>query len=71
MTSTAPLISDYDDAADRADEGEDDARLGEESLEEHEDGDGDGGESALLKPGMFIWGLTLCAGISGLLFGYE
>lgn len=69
MTSTAPLIRDYDDAADRAGEGEDDAQFGEESLEEHEDGDG--GESALLKPGMFIWGLTLCAGISGLLFGYE
>ena len=28
-------------------------------------------ESALVSPGLFIWGLTLCAGISGLLFGYE
>lgn len=28
-------------------------------------------ESALLAPGLFIWGLTICAGVSGLLFGYE
>ncbi|KAH7389614.1 general substrate transporter [Phaeosphaeria sp. MPI-PUGE-AT-0046c] len=28
-------------------------------------------ESALATPGLFIWGLTICAGISGLLFGYE
>jgi hypothetical protein len=28
-------------------------------------------ESALLSPGLFIWGLTICAGVSGLLFGYE
>lgn len=28
-------------------------------------------ESALVSPGLFIWTLTLCAGISGLLFGYE
>ncbi|KAF1358667.1 general substrate transporter [Lizonia empirigonia] len=69
MSSTAPLIRDYDDAADRAGEGADDARLGEEVNREFDDGDG--GESALLKPGMFIWGLTLCAGVSGLLFGYD
>lgn len=28
-------------------------------------------ESALVSPGPFIWGLTICAGVSGLLFGYE
>lgn len=28
-------------------------------------------ESALLSPGLFIWCLTICAGVSGLLFGYE
>jgi hypothetical protein len=28
-------------------------------------------ESALVAPGLFIWGLTICAGVSGLLFGYE
>jgi hypothetical protein len=28
-------------------------------------------ESALMAPGLFIWGLTICAGVSGLLFGYE
>jgi SP family myo-inositol transporter-like MFS transporter 13 len=40
-----------------------------------EDGDADEDvevdESALVAPGLFIWGLTMCAGISGLLFGYE
>jgi SP family myo-inositol transporter-like MFS transporter 13 len=28
-------------------------------------------ESALVSPGWFIWTLTVCAGVSGLLFGYE
>ena len=28
-------------------------------------------ESALVSPGLFIWTLTICAGVSGLLFGYE
>lgn len=28
-------------------------------------------ESALVSPGPFIWGLTICSGVSGLLFGYE
>jgi len=28
-------------------------------------------ESALVSPGLFIWALTICAGVSGLLFGYE
>jgi MFS transporter, SP family, solute carrier family 2 (myo-inositol transporter), member 13 len=40
-------------------------------------GDGNGeqdtqpDESALETVGSFIWGLTVCAGVSGLLFGYE
>ncbi|KAF2809730.1 general substrate transporter [Mytilinidion resinicola] len=28
-------------------------------------------ESALVSPGIFIWVLTFCAGVSGLLFGYD
>lgn len=28
-------------------------------------------ESSLVSPGLFVWLLTICAGISGLLFGYE
>lgn len=28
-------------------------------------------EHSLENPGSFIWILTLCAGVSGLLFGYE
>jgi SP family myo-inositol transporter-like MFS transporter 13 len=28
-------------------------------------------ERSLVSPGRFIWGLTICAGVSGLLFGYE
>ena len=28
-------------------------------------------ESKMIRPGVFIWGLTGCAGVSGLLFGYE
>jgi hypothetical protein len=28
-------------------------------------------ESTLSSPSFFIWALTLCAGVSGLLFGYE
>ncbi|KAF2004855.1 general substrate transporter [Amniculicola lignicola CBS 123094] len=30
-----------------------------------------GDENALVSPGAFIWGLTVCAGVSGLLFGYD
>ena len=36
-----------------------------------DNGVGDVDESALVWPGVFLWSLTLCAGISGLLFGYE
>jgi hypothetical protein len=28
-------------------------------------------ESKLVSPGLFIWSLTICAGVSGLLFGFE
>jgi SP family myo-inositol transporter-like MFS transporter 13 len=28
-------------------------------------------ESTLVSPGQFIWSLAVCAGVSGLLFGYE
>jgi SP family myo-inositol transporter-like MFS transporter 13 len=43
------------------------------SSEEHEDNDEElqVQESALVSPGLFIWTLTFCAGVSGLLFGYE
>jgi SP family myo-inositol transporter-like MFS transporter 13 len=37
---------------------------------DREDGH-DEDESALVRPGRFIWVLTFCAGVSGLLFGYE
>jgi hypothetical protein len=37
----------------------------------HADDDAAVDESALTKPGRFIWVLTFCAGVSGLLFGYE
>lgn len=37
----------------------------------HGEGDGEVDESALTKPGRFIWVLTFCAGVSGLLFGYD
>lgn len=33
--------------------------------------DADSDESALTKPNFFVWSLTLSAGLSGLLFGYE
>jgi hypothetical protein len=41
--------------------------------EDHEDNDEEPevDESALVSPGVFIWTLTFCAGVSGLLFGYE
>lgn len=28
-------------------------------------------ESQLVTPGRFVWVLSVCAGVSGLLFGYE
>jgi SP family myo-inositol transporter-like MFS transporter 13 len=48
----------------------DDARDRYENAEEGiEDDEVD--ESKLASPGLFIWGLTICAGVSGLLFGFE
>jgi hypothetical protein len=43
------------------------------SSEDHADNDEEleVDESALVSPGVFIWTLTFCAGVSGLLFGYE
>lgn len=43
----------------------------EGGLEEESDGDGEGDESGMTTPSAFVWCLTLCAGLSGLLFGYE
>lgn len=66
MTDTAsePLITSDDAGADER-EYEQRKRVDEEPEEL------DVNESALVSPGVFIWTLTLCAGISGLLFGYE
>lgn len=66
MTNTAaePLITSHN-TSDDADFDRDVTRHSEEA----EDVDVD--ESHLVRPGAFIWALTLCAGISGLLFGYE
>lgn len=61
MTDTAaePLIPNHGDLSDDAREQHEDAVV--EEID----------ESALVSPGLFIWGLTICAGVSGLLFGYE
>ncbi|OSS43414.1 hypothetical protein B5807_11807 [Epicoccum nigrum] len=48
----------------RADSEEEEEMQDQETL-------GDVDESKLLRPGVFIWCLTLCAGVSGLLFGYD
>lgn len=48
------------DARDRYNS-DDDAEIREDEVD----------ESTLLSPGLFIWTLTICAGVSGLLFGYE
>ena len=59
-----PLISNDrgvpHDVRDRYDE-DDNESIGEDEVD----------ECALLSPGLFIWCLTICAGVSGLLFGYE
>lgn len=55
-TAAEPLISN-------------DPQPSEHSDERNEDVEVD--ESELLSPGLFIWSLTFCAGVSGLLFGYE
>ncbi|KAF3007700.1 hypothetical protein E8E13_009468 [Curvularia kusanoi] len=48
-------------------------RVADEVDEERHDEitEGDVDESKLVRPGVFIWCLTLCAGVSGLLFGYD
>ncbi|KAI4919797.1 hypothetical protein J4E90_001934 [Alternaria incomplexa] len=59
-----PLISNDrrvpNDARDRYDEA-DDASIRDDDVD----------ESGLVSPGLFIWCLTICAGVSGLLFGYD
>lgn len=42
-----------------------------ETYDDDDDNDDEVDESALVSPGLFIWILTICAGVSGLLFGYE
>jgi SP family myo-inositol transporter-like MFS transporter 13 len=63
MTDAAaePLISHDREYPGHERRSEDDARDEEEDVD----------ESTLIAPGRFIWGLTVCAGVSGLLFGYE
>ncbi|RAR14838.1 general substrate transporter [Stemphylium lycopersici] len=56
-----PSTRDFpNDARDRYNS-DDDAEIREDEVD----------ESALLSPGLFIWALTICAGVSGLLFGYD
>ncbi|EUC32191.1 hypothetical protein COCCADRAFT_99357 [Bipolaris zeicola 26-R-13] len=43
----------------------------DDDTEIHDDHDDEVDESALVSPGLFIWILTICAGVSGLLFGYD
>jgi len=42
-----------------------------EGVEEEEYNDYESSDRAFEVPGVFIWVLTFCAGVSGLLFGYE
>jgi SP family myo-inositol transporter-like MFS transporter 13 len=62
-TATEPLIADEREVS-REDYGHE-AERDEFSNTDQVD------ESKLVAPGSFIWGLTICAGVSGLLFGYE
>lgn len=43
---------------------------GQDEDEEEEEGV-EINENRLISPSVFVWCLTLCAGVSGLLFGYE
>jgi SP family myo-inositol transporter-like MFS transporter 13 len=43
----------------------------EDYVQGGEEEEGEVDESRLTSPGAFIWTLTVCAGVSGLLFGYE
>jgi hypothetical protein len=67
MTDAAaePLISHSRDVPHDARDQYDHEEEGEEVDEDEVD------ESRLVSPGLFIWGLTICAGVSGLLFGFE
>lgn len=56
-SAAEPLITNDRNAAERS----------EEDIEDEIEVD----ESELGSPGAFVWLLTICAGISGLLFGYE
>ena len=62
--ATEPLIADEREVPSNAYGSEPES---EELGEDEEEVD----ESKLVAPGAFIWGLTICAGVSGLLFGYE
>ncbi|KAF2677265.1 general substrate transporter [Lentithecium fluviatile CBS 122367] len=64
-TVTEPLIADEREVQ-RDGYGSDAEREGSIDINE-EDVD----ESKQVAPGPFIWGLTFCAGVSGLLFGYD
>lgn len=55
----------------RADRDRDVPNTAHRGYDEEEEVDVAIDESALVSPGLFIWGLTICAGVSGLLFGYE
>jgi SP family myo-inositol transporter-like MFS transporter 13 len=67
--ATVPLIAEdhRDSSVPNHDYGSDSGSV--ELLEDEEEDEVD--ESKLVAPGAFIWGLTICAGVSGLLFGYE
>ncbi|KAL6703018.1 hypothetical protein ACN47E_010294 [Coniothyrium glycines] len=47
------------------------AQAAEAEQEEVQEPQAEVDESSLVSPGLFIWGLTICAGVSGLLFGYD
>ncbi|KAJ4986223.1 myo-inositol transporter 1 [Stagonosporopsis vannaccii] len=53
------------------------AELGEDGgdADGYAEGDGEAAdavdESRMVSPGVFVWALTLCAGVSGLLFGFD
>jgi SP family myo-inositol transporter-like MFS transporter 13 len=55
-TAAQPLISNEDERSERSHSYDEDAGVD---------------ESQLVSPGLFVSILTICAGISGLLFGYE
>jgi hypothetical protein len=64
-TATEPLIA----ATDARELPNDEHAYHDETSEDEQETEVD--ESSLTGPGRFIWILTFCAGVSGLLFGYE